>query len=182
MASRLGTFHCSQNYRTYEIRHLERNGGCDRIMTILFPLRIRNLFLILFASVSLLSYSHYNKTASTPALAGIVTSVEEGPMEGVLVSAKRYQGTITVTVVSNAEGRYYFSPERLPVGSYRISIRATGYELRDPTKITITANKTITANLKLQKTTHLPLQLMSAEWLMSVPGTEDQKRTLYRCV
>src|SRR5205823_10260853 len=39
------------------------------------------------------------------ALSGLVTSEEEGPMEGVLVSAKKSASTITITVVSDREGR-----------------------------------------------------------------------------
>src|SRR5438094_984984 len=39
-----------------------------------------------------------------PALTGTVTSTEEGKMEGVLVSAKRNESRITVTVVTDANG------------------------------------------------------------------------------
>jgi len=39
-----------------------------------------------------------------PALGGTITSDREGPMEGVLVSAKKQGSTITVTVVSDAKG------------------------------------------------------------------------------
>src|SRR6266851_6325822 len=41
-----------------------------------------------------------------PALSGRVSSAEEGAMEGVLVSAKKAGSTITITVVSDAQGRY----------------------------------------------------------------------------
>ena len=44
--------------------------------------------------------------ASAQTLTGKVTSAEEGAMEGVLVSAKKTGSTITVTVVSDATGRY----------------------------------------------------------------------------
>ena len=40
-----------------------------------------------------------------PALSGTVTSNEEGKMEGVLVSAKKTDSNMTVTVVSDAQGR-----------------------------------------------------------------------------
>ncbi len=47
------------------------------------------------------------------ALTGHVSSVAEGPMEGVVVTAKREGSTIAVSVVSDSEGRYrkvaYFS-------------------------------------------------------------------------
>ena len=50
------------------------------------------------------------------AINGQVTSAEEGPMEGVLVSAKQAGSTITVTVVSDRDGRYRFPASRLERG------------------------------------------------------------------
>ena len=58
------------------------------------------------------------------ALTGLVSSAEEGYMEGVLVSAKKAGSAVTVTVVSNEQGRYAFPADRLDPGSYTISIRA----------------------------------------------------------
>src|SRR5437879_5025609 len=63
------------------------------------------------------------------ALEGQVTSAEEGPMEGVLVSAKKADSTITVTVVSDQQGRYRFPEARLAPGRYALRIRAVGYDL-----------------------------------------------------
>jgi len=63
------------------------------------------------------------------ALTGQVSSKEEGAMEGVLVSAKRAGSTITVTVVSDAKGRYQFPAARLAPGTYQLRIRAAGYDL-----------------------------------------------------
>ncbi len=42
------------------------------------------------------------------ALTGVVTSSEEGPMEGVLVTAKKAGSTIATTVVTGKDGRYSF--------------------------------------------------------------------------
>jgi hypothetical protein len=42
------------------------------------------------------------------ALTGQVSSVKEGAMEGVVVSAKKAGGTITVSVISDEKGRYAF--------------------------------------------------------------------------
>src|ERR1700731_2371674 len=58
----------------------------------------------------------------TAALTGQVTSAEEGPMEGVLVSAKKDGGTITVTVVSDQKGEFSFPAGRLDPGHYTIAI------------------------------------------------------------
>src|SRR5690348_17328362 len=70
--------------------------------------------------------------APAVALTGHVSSAEEGAMEGVLVSAKRSASTITVTVVSDREGRYQFPASRLAPGEYALRIRAAGYDLESP--------------------------------------------------
>jgi len=72
------------------------------------------------------------RAASLTALTGQVTSAEEGPMEGVLVTAKKTNSTIAITVVSDAQGRYRFPAAKLDAGHYAISIRAVGYELDGP--------------------------------------------------
>src|SRR3954465_13079365 len=86
---------------------------------------------------------------SPAALGGRVTSVEEGPMEGVLVSAKRAASTITVTVVSDAQGRYRFPAARLSPGAYTLKVRAVGYDLEGSQGIEVKANETATLDLKL---------------------------------
>src|SRR3974390_1333056 len=63
---------------------------------------------------------------SSPALTGTVSSMEEGALEGVLVSAKRATSTISLTVVTDEKGRYQFPASRLEPGQYAIRVRATG--------------------------------------------------------
>ena len=50
--------------------------------------------------------------AAPPALSGTVASDREGPMEGVLVSAKKQGSTITVTVVTDSKGAFAFPAPR----------------------------------------------------------------------
>ena len=52
---------------------------------------------------------------SRAALSGTVTSQSEGRMEGVVVSARRGESNITVSVVSDARGRYD-APAPKPTG------------------------------------------------------------------
>src|SRR5215468_7190784 len=75
-------------------------------------------------------------------LTGIVSSQKEGPMEGVVVSAKRDGLTITVSVVSDAQGRYSFPRNRLEPGQYSVRMRAVGYELERPATVEIAAQQT----------------------------------------
>ena len=67
------------------------------------------------------------------ALAGRVSSDAEGAMEGVLVRAKGEGKTISVTVVSDHEGRYSFPASRLarvyPVGRLDYASEFTLYSI-----------------------------------------------------
>lgn len=116
------------------------------------------------------------------ALAGQVASTEEGPMEGVIVSAKKDGSTITVSVITNAQGRYSFPAARLEPGRYGLQIRAVGYDLEGPKSADVAAGAPTSADLKLRKTRNLSKQLTNAEWMMSVPGTDDDKLQLINCV
>jgi len=114
-----------------------------------------------------------------PVLSGTVTSQAEGPMEGVLVSAKKEGSTITTTVVSDEKGRYSFPAGRLSPGKYSLKVRAVGYDLP---KKTVTVSKNTTANLSLVKTKKLADQMSNGDWMHSVPGTDQQKGLLLNCV
>ena len=120
--------------------------------------------------------------ASDVALTGKVTSAKEGALEGVLVSARKAGSTITITVVSDADGRYGFPRGKLEPGKYDITVRAAGYETGGKIKATVGAGKTAVANLRLRTTKNLALQLTNSEWLASMPGTEEQKSAFLSCV
>jgi streptogramin lyase len=115
------------------------------------------------------------------ALAGQVSTTLEGPMEGVLVSAKRAGVPITVTVVSDARGKYRFPSARLSPGHYTLSVRAEGYDLVPVPTVELRPRVTATANLTLKPTTDLASQLSDAEWVTSMPGTDAQKVQLIGC-
>jgi streptogramin lyase len=118
-------------------------------------------------------------TAQTAALTGTVSSSQESKMEGVVVSAKK--GIVTVSVTSNDKGEFRFPADRLTPGEYALSIRAVGYVLDGPKTVTITAGKAATIDVKLAKTKNVAAQLTNLEWMLSVPGSEEQKRALTGC-
>src|SRR5277367_4974150 len=104
------------------------------------------------------------------ALSGAVTSTKEGPMEGVVVSARKDGSTITVSVVSDDKGHFSFPASRLDPGHYTLKIRAVGYNLEAPATADLAAQKPATADLKLVKAKNMIPQMTNAEWLMSMPG------------
>ena len=128
-----------------------------------------------------LAFSPTGRAQSSAAIGGRVTSVEEGPMEGVLVSAKRAASTITVTVVSDAQGRYRFPSAKLQPGAYTLRIRAVGYDLEGPQHVEVKTDETTTVDLKLTRARDLASQLSNSEWLASFPGTEAEKSSIRAC-
>jgi virginiamycin B lyase len=114
-------------------------------------------------------------------LTGTISSEAEGKMEGVVVTASRPDSIVQVSVTTDAQGRYAFPESRLAPGEYTINIRAVGYDIDAPTKATVESEKTTTTDIKLKKTKNLAGQLTNAEWMMSIPGTEEQKSVLLNC-
>jgi virginiamycin B lyase len=152
-------------------------------------MRTRSLLPIAAASLAVLLFQAGPKplrgepaTLTPVALTGQVSSQEEGAMEGVLVTAKKTGATFAITVVSDQAGRYGFPRNKLEPGEYTLRIRAVGYELDGPAAVDLTGEKAATADLKLHKAKDLSTQLTNTEWIMSVPGTDDQKRSLLNCV
>jgi virginiamycin B lyase len=119
------------------------------------------------------------QSAAPAALTGKVSSAAESAMEGVVVSAKK--GIVTVSVVSNDKGEFSFPASKLGAGDYALSIRATGYNLEGPKTVTLAGDKPANIDVKLVKTRNLASQLTNLEWMLSVPGTDDQKKALTGC-
>ena len=115
------------------------------------------------------------------ALTGQVSSQKEGLMEGVVIGAKKDGSTMTVNVVSDAKGRFGFPGDKLEPGHYALKVRAAGYDLDGPKTVDVVAGKTTTANLKLTPAENPSAQLTDAEWLLSIPGTDQQKNFLLGC-
>jgi streptogramin lyase len=141
---------------------------------------MRFFWIATFALGFAVVFSYNAQTQSSIALTGRVSSVEEGAMEGVLVSAKKAGSTITITVVSDAQGRYRFPASKLPAGQYALRIRAVGFDLEGQHPVDI-GGTTATVDLKLTKARDLASQLSNAEWLASFPGSEQEKASIRNC-
>src|SRR5262249_35465766 len=95
----------------------------------------RFLVIALATAGLVIVWSHTAQMQTSIALTGSVTSATDGPLEGVLVSAKQTGSTITTTVVSDAQGRYRFPSSKLLPGQYSLRIRAVGYDLDGPQQV-----------------------------------------------
>lgn len=112
------------------------------------------------------------------ALTGVASSTQEGEMEGVLVTVRPNGGNHTVTVVSNAQGRYSFPRTHVPPGQYTVSIRALGYDLASANLVEVPAGETATLDVRLQLTADLSNQLTSLDWVSLFPLTPEEKDKL----
>ena len=104
----------------------------------------------LMAGAAVLALQALPKSAlaqGAAALTGVVTSAQEGAMEGVVVSAHKAGSIVTVSVTTDAQGRYSFPADRLSSGQYTIAIRAIGYDLTGPTTADVADEHTATVEL-----------------------------------
>ena len=114
------------------------------------------------------------------ALSGTVSSQQEGKMEGVVVTARGEGANFSVSVVSDAEGRYSFPRTHLPAGSYTVAIRAVGYDLTSGNTVAVPAGQTAALDLTLGEARDISTQLSSVEWLNTIPGTDEQKNMVQK--
>jgi virginiamycin B lyase len=121
------------------------------------------------------------ETIQAQTLTGTVRSSAERAMEGVLVSVQKAGSPITITVVSDEHGRFHFPDGRLSLGHYALRIRAVGYDLDSPQAVDVGTAPTDVA-VRLRPAADLAAQLTNTEWLMSMPGTPQQKRSLIECM
>src|SRR5882672_6573807 len=116
-------------------------------------------------------FTAFAQGQTTVALTGQVGSAEEGAMEGVVVSAKRDGSTISISVVTDAQGRFAFPAARLEAGHYTLKARAAGYEIDGAKAADVAAGSEAKADIKLKKVKNLSAHLTNAEWMSSMPGT-----------
>jgi Carboxypeptidase regulatory-like domain len=142
---------------------------------------LRSLFATATSLLALVGSAPSQAQDPPPALVGRITSDREGAMEGVVVSARKDGSTITISVVSNDQGRFAFPASKLVGGHYRLTTRAAGYDLDGAAAADIVSGLTATADLKLRSTENLPDQLTNSEWIESVPGSPDTKKPFLGC-
>ena len=148
-----------------------------RVKAHLLPITV-SLALFLLSALSVLPV----RAQTSVALAGQASSAEEGRMEGVVVSARKDGSTITISVVTDAQGRFAFPAARLAPGRYTLKARAAGYELDGAGATDVTSGREARADIRLRKVKNLSAHLTNAEWLSSMPGTDEQKKFLLNCV
>ena len=113
----------------------------------------------------------------TGTLGGAVRGTDGRPLGGVQVSAKAAGTTITTTVFTDEQGRYFFPAMR--AGEYRVWAQAVGFA-RAPAAVMIVprgqTRQAFTLNA-LRTFDELAPQLSESEWIAALPeDTREQRR------
>ena len=108
---------------------------------------------------------------SQPVLNGIVRGPDGTPMEGVSVSAAAASGTITTSVFTDTQGRYYFPPA--PTGKYRIWAQAVGYQA-GRADVELNSKQGTHQDFALKTLNDFERQLTSPEWLAALPDDKPE--------
>ena len=87
--------------------------------------------------------------AGAATISGTVTGPDGQPFRGAFVQARNGATKITVSVLSDSQGRYQV-PD-LTAGEYRLSIRAPGYKADPKSAIKLTADQSAAADFALQQ-------------------------------
>lgn len=108
--------------------------------------------------------------ARAATLSGVIKSADGKPLEGVTVSAKRNDSTITTSVFTDEQGAYVF-PALSPTfseGTYSVWAQAIGFETARAGVI-IDKSKPASQNFTLKPLADFSRQLSSAEWMAALP-------------
>ena len=97
-------------------------------------------FLALMASFTLPGFG--------ASVAGNVKGPDGKPLMGIFVVAENSQNKMTVTVLSDAQGRYHIN--NLPAATYSVQISAVGYKSEPHSGVQLTADQKISCDFALQ--------------------------------
>ena len=112
--------------------------------------------------------------AAGPALNGTTRAASGEAIEGVAVSAQAEGSTITTTVFTDEQGRYFFPP--LDGGAYHIWAQAVGYGTARA-DVRLDGTRGVQQAFALSTLDDFSLQLSGSEWIESLPDdTRDDRR------
>ena len=89
--------------------------------------------------------------ASAATITGSVTGPDGKPFMGAFVVAENTQNKMTVSVLSDEQGRYHIG--NLPAATYTVKITAIGYKSDPRTDVRLTADQKTSFDFALQKGT-----------------------------
>ena len=128
------------------------------------------------ASVAAVATVQAQKAAppEAPGLMGVIKDAAGKPMQGVTVSARAADSTMTTSVYSDDKGVYVFP--HLAAGNYRVWAQTVGYAKADAVA-KLDGVHTVRRPLSLKPANEFGAQLTGYEWFSSLPDdSADHKR------
>ena len=118
-------------------------------------------------------------SANAPPVWGTVRTASGEPMEGVSVSARAVGKTITTSVFTDEQGRYFFPPFEPPLerGRYQVWAQAVGYE-RTLAEVHLDSAQPGLHDFILPTIADFTHQLSGSEWLKALPGDTRENRRM----
>jgi streptogramin lyase len=112
--------------------------------------------------------------AAVSGLAGTVRSMDATAMDGVVISARALESSVTTSVFTDERGEYVFPP--LETGRYDVWAQAVGYETARA-QIAIDATPQARHAFTLTTIKDVTPQLTGSEWINALPeGTRELRR------
>jgi streptogramin lyase len=140
------------------------------------PMRIQMLMMAtVVLGLSLASGTAQERAGSNLSnLTGLARAMGGQPMEGVVVSARAVEKSVTTSVLTDDRGEYVFP--QLEAGRYDVWAQAVGYETARA-QVTIEAARRAHQAFTLNTIKDFTPQLTPSEWLAALPeDTREQRR------
>ena len=107
-------------------------------------------------------------------LTGIARATDGSPLDGIAVSARALEKSITTSVFTDGRGEYVFPP--LASGRYDVWAQAVGYETARA-EVTVEATRQAHQPFTLHTISDVTPQVSGSEWLAALPeDTNEQRR------
>jgi virginiamycin B lyase len=127
-------------------------------------MRSLDMMLIAFAVTNCVA------TAFATTINGNVKGPDGKPFMGAFVVAENAQNKMTVSVLSDAQGRYHI--DHLPAGVYSVQISAIGHNSEPRTGVRLTGDEHVSFDFALQKTAVLWSDLTTYQGRQLLPRTD----------
>ena len=109
-----------------------------------------------------------------PTLVGTIQTADDTPLEGVAVSARAANSTMTRTVFTDDAGEFFFPA--LDGGRHQVWAQATGFDAARA-EVTLDPARPTRQAFTMKPLADVTMQLMGSEWLLSLPSaTREQRR------
>ncbi len=119
-------------------------------------------------------------TADAATIAGTVKGPDGQPFRAAFVQARNAAMKMTVSVLSDNQGRYFV--ENLPAGDYQLSIRALGYSADPKTGVKLTADQDLSQDFALQPGTVGWTDISQYQGIQLLPDAPGKREWLENCM